>query len=208
MPARDEVPGLSEADVGPEPMAEVVRWVEAAREAGVRDWDAMVVATATTVGAPSARVVLLRGLDERGFCFYTGYGSRKGRELADNPRAALVLHWREQGRQVRATGSVSVLSPDESRAYWDSRPAPSRLSAWASHQSEPIADRAALEREVAVIEQRFGASDVPLPPFWGGYRIVPDEVELWQHRDDRLHDRLVYRRAAGSGGWVMTRLQP
>lgn len=208
MPERGEVPGLSEVDVGSEPMAEVARWADAARDAGVRDWDAMVVATATAGGAPSARVVLLRGLDEAGFCFYSSYASRKGRELAENPRAALVLHWREQGRQVRATGRVSVLSPDESRAYWVSRPPSSRLSAWASHQSEPIADRAALEREVAVIEERFGASDVPLPPFWGGYRVAPDEVELWQHRDDRLHDRLVFRRGHVAGAWVMTRLQP
>ena len=194
--------------MGPEPMAEVARWADAARDAGVRDWDAMVVATATATGAPSARVVLLRGLDEEGFCFYTSYDSRKGRELAENPRAALVLHWREQGRQVRATGSVSMLSPDESRAYWESRPPPSRLSAWASHQSEPIPDRGELERAVAMIEERFGSSDVPLPPFWGGYRVAPDEVELWQHRDDRLHDRLAYRRAAGDGGWIMKRLQP
>lgn len=200
--------GLSEADVGSDPMAEVARWADAARDAGVRDWDAMVVATATAAAAPSARVVLLRGLDEGGFCFYTSYNSRKGRELAENPRAALVLHWREQGRQVRATGAVSVLTPDESRAYWDSRPAPSRLSAWASHQSEPITDRGELERVAAVIDERFGGSDVPLPPFWGGYRVEPDEVELWQHRDDRLHDRLVFRRAARAGGWVMTRLQP
>jgi pyridoxamine 5'-phosphate oxidase len=198
--------GLSEDDVGPEPMAEVVKWAEEARVAGVRDWDAMVVATATDAGLPSARVVLLRGLDERGFCFYSNYESRKGRELASNPRAAIVLHWREQGRQVRAVGAVARLAPDESSPYWRSRPLASRISAWASRQSEPIADRAALEREVAAVEGRFGHGDVPLPEFWGGYLLVPDEVELWQHRDDRLHDRLEFRRSGVT--WVRTRLQP
>ena len=199
--------GLSEADVGADPMVEVARWADAARAAGLRDWDAMVVATADERAVPSARVVLLRGLDERGFCFYTSYESRKGREIAMNPRAAIVLHWREHGRQVRAVGAVSRLTPDESRAYWDSRPLASRLSAWASRQSEPIADRGALEDEVVAVEERFTGGDVPLPPFWGGYRVTPDEVELWQHRDDRLHDRIVYRRDA-EGAWAKARLQP
>jgi len=197
---------LCEDDVGPEPMAEVERWVGEARAAGVHEWDAMVVATADATGAPSARVVLLRGLDARGFCFYTSFASRKGRELAENARAAIVLHWREQGRQVRATGTVTRLTADESSAYWQSRPRASRLSAWASRQSAPIADREALEREVAAAAARFGDGDVPRPPFWGGFRVVPDEVELWQHRDDRLHDRLAYHRAGDA--WVRARLQP
>src|SRR6185295_6783914 len=132
--------GLSEADLGPEPMAEVARWVAEARAADVADWDAMVVATSDAAGVPSARVVLLRGLDEHGFCFYSSYESRKGRELASNPRAAIVLHWREQGRQVRAVGGVARLTPEESTGYWQNRPRPSRLSAWASRQSEPVAD--------------------------------------------------------------------
>jgi pyridoxamine 5'-phosphate oxidase len=197
---------LSEADLGPEPMAEVERWADAARAAGVRDWDAMVVATCDTAGVPSARVVLLRGLDERGFCFYSSYDSRKGRELADNPCAAIVLHWREQGRQVRAVGAVTRLTPEESSAYWHNRPLASRLSAWASRQSEPVDDRATLEAEVAAVATRFREPDVPLPPFWGGYRVAPDEVELWQHRDDRLHDRIAYRRTGAR--WTRTRLQP
>lgn len=198
--------GLSEDDLGLEPMAEVVRWVDEARAAGVRDWDAMVVATATAEAVPSARVVLLRGLDERGFCFYSNYDSRKGRELAGNPRAAIVLHWREQGRQVRAVGTVTRLAPEESSAYWDSRPLASRYSAWASRQSAPIAGREELERAAGAVEARFGSADVPLPPFWGGYRLTPDEVELWQHRDDRLHDRIAYYRAGSA--WERTRLQP
>jgi pyridoxamine 5'-phosphate oxidase len=197
---------LSEAEVGSEPMAEVERWVEAARTAGVRDWDAMVVATCDAAGVPSARVVLLRGLDERGFCFYSSYDSRKGRELAENPRAAIVLHWREQGRQVRAVGTVTRLAPEESSAYWRNRPLASQLSAWASRQSDPVDDRATLEVEVAAVAARFGDTDVPLPPFWGGYRVTPDEVELWQHRDDRLHDRIAYRRVGET--WVRIRLQP
>lgn len=199
--------GLEEHDVVADPMVQVQRWIDEARAAEVRDWDAMVVASADASGRPSARVVLLRGVDAQGLCFYSNYESRKGRELSANPRAALVLHWREQGRQVRVTGSVERLTPEESTGYWDRRPRASRLSAWASRQSEPVRDRAVLEGAVDDVRARFGEEDpVPLPPFWGGYRVVPDEVELWQHRDDRLHDRLVYRPAAA--GWRMERLQP
>jgi pyridoxamine 5'-phosphate oxidase len=197
---------LRESEVLADPIAELERWIDEARLDGVRDWDAMVVATADADGAPAARVVLLRGVDQRGLRFYSNYESRKGRELDENPRAALVLHWREQGRQVRITGAVARLTPEESIEYWRNRPPASRVSAWASHQSEPVVDRAALEAEVDAIEARFRDDDVPLPPFWGGYLVTPDEVELWQHRDDRLHDRLRYRRAGD--GWTMERLQP
>jgi len=199
---------LREADVSPDAMTAAARWVDEARAAGVPEWDAMVVATATADGAPSARVVLLRGVDDLGFRFYTSYESRKGRELDANPRAALVLHWGPLGRQVRAVGAVERLTPEESAEYWQHRPRPSRLSAWASRQSEPIADRGVLERTADEVATRFAADgdDVPLPPFWGGYLVHPDEVELWQHRDDRLHDRIAYRRT--SGGWSRTRLQP
>lgn len=200
------MPALRESDVAPDPMTTVVEWVEAARVAGVRDWDAMVVATATVEALPSARVVLLRGVDQAGFRFYSSYESRKGRELAANPRAAVVLHWGPQGRQVRAVGNVERMRPDQSRGYWDARPLASRLSAWASRQSEPVADREVLERTVEEVATRFGDGDVDLPPFWGGYLVRPDEVELWQHRDDRLHDRIAYRRT--SDGWARTRLQP
>jgi pyridoxamine 5'-phosphate oxidase len=199
---------LREHDVDRDPLVQVARWVDEAKDSGVVDFDAMVVATTTPDGEPSARVVLLRGVDEHGLRFYSNYDSRKGRELTANPRAALVLHWREQGRQVRITGGVTRMSPEESVAYWDARPRASRLSAWASRQSEPVADRAALEQAVRDVGTRFGDEEkVPLPEFWGGYLVTPDEVELWQHRDDRLHDRLRYRRAS-DGAWQLDRLQP
>ena len=203
-----EAQELDERSVDPDPLLQVQRWIDAAREGGVRDWDALVVATADASGAPSARVVLLRGVDERGFCFYSNYESRKGRELAENPRAALVLHWREQGRQVRVAGEVSRLTAAESIGYWDRRPRASRLSAWASRQSEPVDGRAALQAAVEDVRARFGDDDaVELPPFWGGYRVVPDELELWQHQEDRLHDRIEYRRTP-DGVWAISRLQP
>lgn len=206
MPERE----LREQDVEPDPMAQVQRWVDEARWADVVDFDAMVVATATPDGEPSARVVLLRGLDAHGLRFYTNYESRKGRDLASNPRAALLLHWRELGRQVRVVGDVTRLSSEESVAYWEARPRASRLSAWASEQSAPVESRAALEGAVDDVRARFGDGEddpVPLPPFWGGYLVTPDEVELWQHRDDRLHDRLRYRRASDRT-WQLERLQP
>lgn len=188
-------------------MPEVVRWADEARVAGVVDWDAMVVATTTPEGQPSARVVLLRGLDDRGFRFFTNYESRKGTELAQNPCAAIVLHWREQGRQIRAIGDVVRLDAEESRAYWLQRPTASRRSAWASRQSAPVDDRATLEALVEESDARLGSGgDEELPPFWGGYVVEPREVELWQHRDNRLHDRIAYLN--DGRGWTMTRLQP
>jgi pyridoxamine 5'-phosphate oxidase len=202
---------LSEATVAPHPMVEFAKWYDDAREAMGDDADAMVVATADASGAPSARVVLLRGWDARGLCFYTNYESRKGDELRMNPRAAVVLHWPALHRQVRVTGAVERVSDGESDAYWANRPVPSRLSAWASQQSEPVASRQELEDAVAAATARFG-DDVPRPEFWGGYRVVPDEVEFWLHRDDRLHDRVRYRRTGGAGesggDWVIDRLQP
>jgi len=198
---------LRESDVDPDPLVQVQAWFDEARDAQCVDFDAMIVATATPDGVPSARIVLLRGLDEHGLRFYTGFESQKGRELAANPRAALVLRWCELNRQVRVVGDVTRMTADESVAYWDARPRASRISAWASAQSEPIADRAALEARVREIEERFGDDGpVPLPPFWGGYLVTPTEVELWQHRDDRLHDRLRYTRAGDA--WTLERLQP
>jgi pyridoxamine 5'-phosphate oxidase len=199
------VPALDESDVAADPIEQFRRWFADAEAAGVPDHDAMVVATADRTGAPSARVVLLRGVGDDGFRFFTNYDSAKGVELAENPRAALVWNWSQLGRQVRATGSVARLSPEDSQAYWRNRPHASRISASASRQSQPIASRAALERAAAAVGAAVG-EDVPLPSFWGGYLVHPEAVEFWQHRDDRLHDRLRYRRAGD--GWVLERLQP
>ena len=156
----------------------------------------MALATATTDGRPSARIVLLKGLDERGFRFYSNYDSRKGRELAANPRAALVFYWQELGRQVRVEGSAERLARSESEAYYRTRPLGAKLGAWASRQSEVIEGRDVLETKVEALREHF-AGDPPLPPAWGGFRVVPEAVEFWQHRDDRLHDRLRYRLDAG-----------
>ena len=196
---------LSEANVAPEPMVQFAQWYDDARAAMGDDADAMVVATADAEGEPSARVVLLRGWDARGLCFYTNYESRKGDELRVNPRAAVVLHWPALHRQVRVTGAVEQVSDADSDAYWANRPVPSRLSAWASQQSAPIATRQELEDAVTDARARFG-DDVPRPEFWGGYRVVPEVVEFWLHRDDRLHDRIRYR--SRRGDWIIDRLQP
>jgi len=152
-------------------------------------------------------MVLLRGFDERGFGFYTNYASQKGRELDENPRAALVLYWPRLGRQVRITGTVVKQTQQESTSYFHGRPIASQLSAWASHQSEVVASRMALEEAMAAADRRFRDSEVPLPPTWGGYRVIPDRIEFWLHRDNRLHDRLRYRRRDGQG-WLIERLSP
>jgi pyridoxamine 5'-phosphate oxidase len=196
---------LSEHAVAPDPMTQFGAWYEDARAALGDDADAVVVATANASGAPSARVVLLRGFDDRGFCFFTNYESRKGDELRVNARAAMVWHWPALHRQVRVTGPVERVSDDESDAYWANRPVASRLSAWASQQSAPVASRRELEDAVDEITARYG-DDVPRPEFWGGYRVVPEEVEFWLHRDDRLHDRVRYRHTGDT--WQVDRLQP
>jgi pyridoxamine 5'-phosphate oxidase len=198
---------LREDDIDADPMQQFQRWYDDAQARGVVAPDAMIVASATPDGRPSARAVLLRGVDGRGFAFFTNYESRKGRELDANPYAAILFHWPEVHRQVRATGPVARVSQEESEAYWNNRPRPSRISAWASAQSEPIGSREELEALAAAAEERFGDGDVPLPPFWGGFRLEPNELELWEHRDDRLHDRLRYRRT-DDGMWVVDRLQP
>ena len=198
---------LDEGDVADDPITQFRVWFEAARAAQLREPNAMTLATATPDGAPSARIVLLKGVDERGFVFYTDFRSRKGAELEANPRAALVFHWGELERQVRVTGGVARVSRDESEAYFATRPLGSRVGAWASHQSSVIGGRAELERLEAAVASRFTGPDVPLPPHWGGFRVTPESVEFWQGRPSRLHDRLRYVRAEG-GGWQVERLSP
>jgi pyridoxamine 5'-phosphate oxidase len=197
---------LDEKDVSRDPIAEFARWFAEAQSAEVEEPNAMVLATATPDGVPSARVVLLKGFDERGFVFFTDYRSRKGAELEANPRAALVLHWSELERQVRITGDVTRTSAEESEAYYRSRPKGSRLGAWVSHQSRTIPSRDVLEDGLREVERRFAGGDVPLPPYWGGYRVRPEMIEFWQGRQNRLHDRIRYQREGD--GWRIERLAP
>jgi pyridoxamine 5'-phosphate oxidase len=192
--------------LGDDPIVAFERWLATMLETGVPDANAMVVATSTPDGRPSARTVLLRGIDARGFVFYTDRGSRKGRELAANPRAALVFAWLAARRQVLVTGPVEEVTAAESDAYWATRPRGSQLAAWASPQSSPIDSRATLDAAVADIAARFAGQDVPRPPFWGGYRVVPDAMEFWQGRADRLHDRFRFERHGER--WEATRLGP
>ncbi len=194
-----------ERDLGDDPFAAFSRWFAEAGEAEIAFPEAAALATATAAGKPSVRMVLVKSMDERGFGFFTNRESRKGRELAANPWAALLFHWPELRRQVRAEGPVDPMDEDESAAYFASRPVRSRLAAWASPQSRPLADRAELERLYAEVEARLG-DDPALPPFWGGFRLVPDAIELWQHGEDRLHDRVRFER--DGGGWRAERLGP
>ena len=197
---------LDEDNVDPDPIAEFHRWFSEAGEAKVLEPNAMALATATSDGAPSVRMVLLKGYDERGFVFFTDYRSRKGTELEQNPQAALVLYWPELERQVRISGPVSAVSREESEAYFRSRPRTSRLSTWVSHQSQVIPGRIHLDERELEIRARY-PDDVPLPPHWGGYRVKPQAIEFWQGRESRLHDRLRYTREQG-GGWRLERLAP
>lgn len=197
--------GLSEAEAQRDPMAQFERWFKDALDAGVPLANAMTLATVTAEGAPDGRVVLLKGIEAGGFVFYTNYASRKGRQLAHRPAACLVFLWTPLERQVRIEGVTERVPAADSDAYFQSRPLGSRLSAWASPQSEPVADRETLERALAEMENRFGA-EPPRPPNWGGYRLTPHAIEFWQGRENRLHDRLLYRRR--NGGWTIERLAP
>lgn len=198
--------GLSEADVDPSPLRQVERWLREAIDAGHPEPTAMTVATASAEGDPSARVVLLKGLDARGLVFFTSYESAKGRQLAANPRATAVFFWVLLERQLRVSGGVSRVAREESEAYFRSRPRESQIGAWASRQSAVLADRAELEARVAEARARFGDAEIPCPPSWGGFRIAIEQVELWQGRPSRLHDRLRYSR--DGEGYRLERLSP
>ena len=197
--------GLSEAQADADPLRQFERWFDDALRAKLPLPNAMTLATVSAAGAPSARIVLLKGVERGGFVFYTNYLSRKGRELDKSARACLLLLWSDLERQVRIDGVVQKVTPAESDAYYATRPLGARLSAWASSQSEKVDSRRVLETSMEDTKRRYGETP-PRPPHWGGYRVVPQEIEFWQGRADRLHDRLVYRRHGDS--WVIERLSP
>lgn len=207
--------GLDEASIAADPLEQFARWMQDAIAAGLPEPNAMVLATATTDGVPSARTVLLKGVDDRGFTFFTNTGSRKGAELAANPQAALVFPWHALERQVRVTGPVSVVDRAEAADYFASRPYGSRLGAWASPQSQVIGGRTDLDERLAELAERWPeGAEVPLPDFWGGYRVAPEMIEFWAGREDRLHDRLRFRRVGDTADqeapkpWLLERLAP
>jgi pyridoxamine 5'-phosphate oxidase len=198
--------GLVEKDLARDPFRQFEKWFQEAEAAKLPEPNAMILATAARDGRPGARIVLLKGLDGRGFVFYTNYESRKGRELDANARATLLFPWIAMERQVTAEGPVARVTREESEAYFHSRPRASQLAAWASPQSTVVAGRAVIEESYRVIEKKYEGREVPLPPNWGGFRLAPETVEFWQGRRSRLHDRLRYRREAGD--WTVERLAP
>jgi pyridoxamine 5'-phosphate oxidase len=198
--------GLRRADLAVDPIAQFRKWFQQALDSGVREPNAMTLATADSRGRPSARIVLLKDISPRGFTFFTNYESRKGQELAKNPHASLVLFWPEMERQICIAGSVRKVSRAESKRYFDSRPKGSRLAAWVSSQSETIADRSVLEKKLAILEAKFPGDSVPLPPYWGGFLLAPVRIEFWQGRPNRLHDRFQYLKKPR--GWRLERLSP
>jgi pyridoxamine 5'-phosphate oxidase len=198
---------MEPTELASDPMAQLSAWIEAARDEGADVPEAFSLATASSDGAPSVRLLLARAIDADGLVFYTDRRSRKGRDLAANPRGAAAFHWPRLGRQARLAGTVQEVDAVESNAYFATRPRGSRISAWASAQGEPIPDRAALDATWVDAERRFPDDDIPLPPFWGGYRLVPEVVEFWQSRTNRLHDRIEFVRR-GDGEWQRRRLQP
>jgi pyridoxamine 5'-phosphate oxidase len=199
--------GLRRADLDADPIKQFAKWFGEAAAAEIRDVNAMTLATATPDGRPSARIVLLKAISDRGFVFFTNYNSAKGRELEANPHAALTFFWVQLERQIRVSGVVEKTSREESEEYFRSRPIGSQLGAWSSAQSELIASREVLETNLAEVTSRFAGTDVPLPPQWGGYRLQPDAIEFWQGRTNRLHDRFRYRLEDGAR-WALERLAP
>lgn len=197
---------LQEQEMAADPMEMFARWLEEAIAAGIDEPNAMILATATPEGRPSARVVLLKEMTARGFAFYTNYLSRKGEELQTNPHAALVFDWHAMARQVRIEGEVVLLSPEESDAYYLSRPENARIGAWSSPQSRVVADRGELDALQREVEQRFTQEPLPRPDHWGGYLVRPERIEFWHGRPDRMHDRLVYNK--NEEGWSLQRLAP
>lgn len=199
--------GLDEADAGSDPFDLFRKWFDEAKAAELFEPNAMILATAAADGTPSARAVLLKALDQRGFTFFTNYESRKAREMAENPRAALVFLWHPLERQVRVEGSIELVTAEESDAYFVTRPTGSRLGAWASRQSETIPDRLFLETRHAALMAQYPDGNIPRPPNWGGYRVLPTAIEFWQGRTSRLHDRILFTRRA-DGSWDRSRLSP
>jgi pyridoxamine 5'-phosphate oxidase len=199
--------GLSEKDMARDPFRQFEKWFQEAEAAKIQEPNAAILATAAKDGRPSARIVLLKGVDGRGFVFYTNYNSRKGRELEANPRAAYLFPWVVLERQVTVEGTVTRITREESEAYFHSRPRASQLAAWASQQSGIISGRSVLEESVKQLERKHAGQEVPLPPNWGGYRVAPETVEFWQGRRNRLHDRLRFRRLK-DGSWTVERLAP
>jgi pyridoxamine 5'-phosphate oxidase len=198
--------GLAEKDLARDPFRQFDKWFQEAQAAKLGEPNAMILATATRDGRPSARTMLLKAVDGRGFVFFTNYESRKGRELDANPQATLVFPWLEIERQVIVEGTVTKVAREETDAYFHSRPRASQLGAWVSQQSSIIPGRAGLEENFKTVEQKYAGHEVPVPPYWGGWRLAPEMVEFWQGRRSRLHDRLRYRRA--NDGWTIERLSP
>ena len=199
--------GLSESDVDSDPLAQFQKWFQQCFDAGVLEPNAGVLATATRSGRPSARTMLLKGVDTRGFSFFTNYESRKGKQLAENPQATLVFPWLALERQVIVSGAVTKLSREESEAYFNVRPRGNRLGAWASRQSSVVGSRTELEERLRAVESQYPGEAIPTPPNWGGFLLAPDEIEFWQGRPNRLHDRLQYVKT-DAGVWRIQRLSP
>ena len=201
-----ESSGLRRSDLHADPLVQFETWFDEARAAGVADVNALALASVGPDGQPGLRTVLLKDVSDGGFVFFTNYGSNKGRALQAHPQATMLFHWRELNRQVIVEGRVQQVSEAESAAYFSSRPRGSQLSAWASRQSAEIDSRDTLEQQLADVSARFGDGPIPLPPFWGGFRLMPDRIEFWQGRPNRLHDRLAYQRS--DNHWAVHRLQP